>query len=60
MSQNVIDFSQASAKHKHQREHEDKEAKYAEMKERFEAALPNKKTPVKDYFKKKRAKKAKH
>lgn len=56
MSQ-VIDFSKASEKHKHKREHDDKEAKYAEMKQRFSAALPEKKTPVKDYLKKKRAKK---
>lgn len=57
MTQQVIDFSKASEKHKHKREHAEKEAKYSEMKERFSAALPDKKTPVKDYLNKKRAKK---
>lgn len=53
----VIDFSKASEKHQHKREQAEKEQKYSAMKARFKAALPEKKTPVKDYLQKKRAKK---
>lgn len=41
------------------KELERKEEKVAKMAERFEAALPNKATPVKDYLKKKRKAKKK-
>lgn len=57
MNTKVIDFTQASEKHKAEREHQRKESKVEEMQARFKAALPDKKTPVKDYLKKKRAKK---
>jgi hypothetical protein len=53
----VVDFRQAGEKHRHARMHDEKEAKVEAMRERFAAALPDKKTPVKDYLKKKRAKK---
>ncbi|PIQ38995.1 MAG: tRNA (uracil-5-)-methyltransferase [Thalassolituus sp. CG17_big_fil_post_rev_8_21_14_2_50_53_8] len=53
----MVDFRQAGEKHRHARMHDEKEAKVEAMRERFAAALPDKKTPVKDYLKKKRAKK---
>ncbi|MFK4753753.1 tRNA (uracil-5-)-methyltransferase [Oceanobacter antarcticus] len=53
----VVDFASASAKHRHERSHRDKEARVESIRERFEQALPNRKTPVKDYLRKKRAKK---
>ena len=56
----VIDFAAASNKHRHARDHEEKEAKVEAMRQRFENALPDKKTPVKDYLKKKRAKNKRH
>lgn len=55
--QKVIDFSAAGDKHRHRKEHEQKEGRVEAMRERFAAALPSKPTPVKDYFRKKRAKK---
>lgn len=48
----VVDFAAAGDKHRHKR----KENRVEAMRERFTAALPDKPTPVKDYFKKKRAK----
>ncbi|WP_028294120.1 hypothetical protein [Oceanobacter kriegii] len=54
---NVVDFATAGARHKHERMHRDKEEKVESLRERFEQALPDKKTPVKDYLRKKRAKK---
>ena len=54
---NVVDFTKASDKLKHKRVLDDKEAKIADMRQRFANALPDKPTPVKDYLKKKRAKK---
>ena len=57
MSTQVIEFTQAAAKHKAEREHERKEAKVEAMQARFKLALPEKKTPVKDYLQKKKAKK---
>lgn len=53
----VVDFHQAGEKYRHSRLHAEKEAKVEAIRERFAAALPDKKTPVKDYLKKKRAKK---
>ena len=53
----VVDFASASRKFKHDREHDRKEAKVDEMKARFSNALPDKKTPVKDFLRKKKAKK---
>ncbi|MBR9829535.1 MAG: tRNA (uracil-5-)-methyltransferase [Oceanospirillales bacterium] len=53
----VVDFAAAGDKHRHKRQHERKESRVETMRERFTAALPDKPTPVKDYFKKKRAKK---
>jgi len=55
--ENVVDFAAASAKHKHERMHRDKEEKVEAIRERFAQALPDRKTPVKDYLRKKRAKK---
>lgn len=54
---NVVDFNKATDKLKHKRVLDEKEAKVAEMRQRFANALPDKPTPVKDYLKKKRAKK---
>ncbi|MDO6683203.1 MULTISPECIES: tRNA (uracil-5-)-methyltransferase [unclassified Oceanobacter] len=56
-SETVVDFAAASEKHRHQRDHRDKEARVEAIRERFEQALPTRKTPVKDYLRKKRAKK---
>jgi hypothetical protein len=53
----VIDFARAGARLQHQRSHREKEAKVEAIRERFEAALPGRKTPVKDYLRKKRDKK---
>jgi len=53
----VVDFASASRKFKQDREHDRKEAKVDEMKARFSIALPDKKTPVKDFLRKKKAKK---
>mgnify|MGYP000263799399 CR=1 FL=1 len=39
------------------KEHDRKEEKLGEMAERFEAALPTKATPVKDFLRKKKNKK---
>ncbi|GAA0685107.1 hypothetical protein GCM10009104_08290 [Marinobacterium maritimum] len=53
----IVDFREAGDKHRHRRQHEQKEGRVDALRERFAAALPSKPTPVKDYFKKKRAKK---
>jgi len=53
----VVDFASASRKFKQDREHDRKEAKVDEIKARFSSALPEKKTPVKDFLRKKKAKK---
>jgi len=55
----VVDFARAGSKFRHAREHEQKEARVEALRERFAQALPDKPTPVKDYLKKKRAKKKK-
>lgn len=55
----VIDFNQAAKKHQHKRVNDDKDAKFDNMRARFEKVLPTKARPVKDYLNKKRAKKAK-
>ncbi len=58
MSDNkVIDFAAAGTRHAQRRVHEQKESRAESMRERFAAALPDKPRPVKEYFKKKRAKK---
>lgn len=54
----IIDFNQAAKKHQHKRVNDEKDAKFDEMRARFEKVLPNKATPVKDYLKKKRDRKA--
>ncbi|WP_221798197.1 tRNA (uracil-5-)-methyltransferase [Oceanobacter mangrovi] len=54
---NVVDFAAAGEKHRHERMHREKEAKVEDIRQRFALALPDRKTPVKDYLKKKRAKK---
>ncbi len=53
----VIDFATAGNKHREKREHEDKESRAEAIRNRFAKALPDKPKPVKDYFKKKKAKK---
>jgi hypothetical protein len=53
----VVDFNKASEKHRTEKSHRDKEEKVDEMRKRFEGALPAKKTPVKDFLRKKKAKK---
>lgn len=56
-SDNVVSFEQAGARHRHARMHREKEEKVDELRERFAAALPDRKTPVKDYLRKKKARK---
>lgn len=53
----IVDFAKAGEKYRVEREHRDKEEKVEEMRKRFEGALPTKKTPVKDFLRKKKAKK---
>ncbi|KZZ03157.1 MAG: tRNA (uracil-5-)-methyltransferase [Thalassolituus maritimus] len=53
----VVDFAKAGEKHRAERSHKGKEEKVEEMRKRFEGALPTKKTPVKDFLRKKKAKK---
>jgi len=53
----VVDFAKAGEKHRAERTHKDKEEKVEEMRKRFEGALPTKKTPVRDYMRKKKARK---
>ncbi|MEC9256802.1 MAG: tRNA (uracil-5-)-methyltransferase [Pseudomonadota bacterium] len=53
----VVDFAKAGEKHRAERSHKGKEDKVDEMRKRFEGALPTKKTPVKDFLRKKKAKK---
>ena len=54
---NVVDFLKAGGKHRSQRAEQLKENRAQSLRERFESALPDKPTPVKDYFKKKRSRK---
>ncbi|MCY0964567.1 tRNA (uracil-5-)-methyltransferase [Parathalassolituus penaei] len=56
-SDKVIDFAKAGERHRHSRMHREKEEKVDELRERFAAALPDRKTPVKDYLRKKKARK---
>ena len=53
----VVDFRSAGEKHRHERSHREKEEKVEEMRQRFEGALPTRKTPVKDFLRKKKARK---
>lgn len=53
----VVDFAKAGEKHRHNRMNDEKEAKVESMRQRFAQALPDKPTPVKDYLRKKKAKK---
>lgn len=53
----VIDFASAGDKHRHNRANDEKDAKAEALRQRFAQALPDKPTPVKDYLKRKRAKK---
>ncbi|MBA4501831.1 tRNA (uracil-5-)-methyltransferase [Marinobacterium marinum] len=54
---NVVDFAAAGTRHLQRRQQEQKEERVDAMRARFAAALPDKPTPVKDYFKKKRKQK---
>ncbi|MEK9712910.1 MAG: tRNA (uracil-5-)-methyltransferase [Thalassolituus sp.] len=54
---NVVDFQKAGEKHRAERSHREKEEKVDAMRQRFEEAFPVKKTPVKDFLRKKKAKK---
>ncbi|WP_419810290.1 tRNA (uracil-5-)-methyltransferase [Bacterioplanoides sp.] len=56
-SSNVVDFARASQRRREDNEHQRKEAQVNDIRQRFEKALPEKKTPVKDFLKKKKAKK---
>ena len=49
----VVDFTKAVEKHRHKRMNDEKDAKFDEMRARFESVFPTKATPVKDYLKKK-------
>lgn len=51
--ENVVDFANA----KWAKDLERKDEKVQDMRKRFAAALPDKKTPVKDFLRKKKAKK---
>lgn len=51
----VVDFRSASQRHRQDKEHQRKEDKVASLQQRFKQALPDKKTPVKDYLRKKKA-----
>lgn len=51
---NVVDFERDAERFRHARMHREKEAKVEDMRERFEAALPTRKTPVKDFLRKKK------
>ena len=53
----VVDFTKAGEKHRAEKSHRKKEEKVDEMRKRFEGALPAKKTPVKDFLRKKKEKK---
>jgi len=53
----VVDFQKAGEKHRAERSHREKEEKVDAMRKRFEEAFPEKKTPVKDFLRKKKAKK---
>lgn len=53
----VVDFTKAGEKHRAEKSHREKEEKVDEMRKRFSNAFPEKSTPVKDYLKKKKAKK---
>jgi len=55
----VVEFGKASEKYRDQKRHQAKEDKVADIRQQFEKAMPTKPTPVKDYLKKKRAKKKK-
>jgi hypothetical protein len=54
---NVVPLQKRRPALQQEKEHQRKEKKVAEMRQRFAKALPDKPTPVKDYLKKKRAKK---
>ena len=56
-SKTAVVWSKAGEKHRAERSHKNKEEKVEEMRKRFEGALPTKKTPVKDFLRKKKAKK---
>lgn len=57
----IIEFAKASEKHRDDKRHQDKEDKVTAIRDQFGRALNKgkKPTPVKDYFKKKKAKKKK-
>lgn len=59
MTDKVINFEKAGEKLRHEKAHQKKEEKIENMRERFAQALPERKTPVKDYLRKKRLKKKK-
>ena len=57
----VVEFGKAAQKHKDEKRHQAKEDKVTSIRDQFERAMNKgkKPTPVKDYLKKKRAKKKK-
>lgn len=54
---NVVDFAAAGEKHRVEKKHQQREEKANALKQRFEEALPTRKTPVKDHLRKKKARK---
>lgn len=56
-SSSVVDFAKASQRRREDKEHQRKETQVNDIRQRFEKALPEKKTPVKDFLRKKKASK---
>lgn len=54
MSDNIVNFKQASEKQKAAKIHEEKDKKFEAMRERFEVAFPTKSSKLKTYFKNKK------
>ncbi|MBM95534.1 MAG: tRNA (uracil-5-)-methyltransferase [Oceanospirillaceae bacterium] len=53
----VVDFATASEKHRADRDHQRREDKVESIRKRFDEAFPERKTPVKDFLRKKKDKK---
>ena len=54
---NVVDFASASEKHRVDRDHQRREEQVDALRQRFAEALPERKTPVKDFLRKKKSRK---
>jgi len=53
----VVDFAAASEKHRAERKHQQREEKVDAIRQQFERAFSEPKKPVKEYLRKKKAKK---